>query len=566
MIMAMSKIKEDLETKESDEIPEMFCEHCDNEGKYAVAHGFCVNCNDFMCIVCLKYHNKYKSEHMTQDKDHMPQDYCFEKCSSHPDKCIKFYCLECNKFACSKCTSVNGITSHEHVCILQIWSPIHTVVQNTVDRAYTLIERDVVNVTSDIERMEDRIISTRQIWHKSNEQVRESVKSHRKEIERRIIELERQFLRKVDEREYAFIANLDSVLSDVTAMKVQMDSLASYQNKVQQSNNRCSKFIAMNKCKSSVLSVRDELINLENKLVYKDYVFDTRESPKFDERNFGSFVPRKSKQKLTAFLDCFRLGKIPLMDLCEYNGFLVAVESDYKRILLLDPAKKRILSKFTTSSPPVQSAALNRNRIAVTLPAEGKIRILCISDLEVLEKSSDIKVEQDCWGIAYSKNQDCLYVSYTEPDSRITIIKETGEIIRVLDKDISGNNLFILPLYIAFNFDETSFYVSDTGRDIVIKTSLEGKVETVYKDKDLKCPRGIAVDENGAVFVCGLDSNNVHQLSPDLSKIGIVIESKAITWPLSVAICNSRASKCLFVGSIHSLDIKVYSLDVVTEL
>ncbi|XP_045178960.2 uncharacterized protein LOC123538731 [Mercenaria mercenaria] len=565
--MAMSKIKDDLETKESDEIREMFCEHCDNEGKYAAADGFCANCNEFMCSVCLKYHNKYKSEHITQDKDHMPQDYCFEKCSSHPDKCIKFYCLECYKFACLKCVSINGSTSHEHHCISQTWSPIHTVVQNTVDGSYTLIQEEVANTTCDINKIENRIISMRQKRHKSNEQVRESVKLHRKDIERRIIELERQFLRKVDEKEYASNANLDSVLSDVTAMKVQIESLASYQNKLQQSNNRCSKFIAMNECKSSVLSVRDGLVNLENKLVYKDFAFDTTESPKFDERNFGSFVPVKSKQKLTAFhkynldvaeyLIWILAGSIN--DLSEYNGLLVAVVRASKTIVLLDPTKQKILSKYTATSDPSRSASLNRNRVAVTLPDIGIIQILCISELE-LKKTSDIKVEKGCWGIVYNTHQDCLYVSYLEPESKVVVLKETGEILRVLDTDILGNKLFISPRNIALNFNERSLYVSDTGRDMVIKTSLNGKVENVYKDKDLKYPRGIAVDENGSVFVCGENSNNIHQLSSDLSKIGIAIESKDIQSPLSVAVFNCRASKCLFLGMTSNTKIGVFSL------
>ncbi|XP_053389552.1 uncharacterized protein LOC128552530 [Mercenaria mercenaria] len=568
MIMAVSKIKEDLKTKESDEIREMFCENCDNEGKYAVADGFCVDCNEFLCRVCLKYHNKYKSEHMTQDKDHMPHDYCFEKCSSHPDKCIKFYCLECKKFACSKCASVNGSILHEHVCISQTWTPIHTAVQNTVDGSYSLIEEDVTSTTGDIKTVEDRILSTRQNWHKSNEKVRESITLHRKDIERRIIELERQFLREVDEKEYAFKASLDSVSADVTAMKTKMDSLASYQNKVLQSSNRCSKFIAMKESKSSVLSVRDELVSLENKLVYKVYAFDTTESPNFDERNFGFFVPIKFKQKLTAFhkyyLDVAEylvwIVAGSINDLSEYDGLLVAVVRASRTVVLLDPTKQKILSKYTLMSSPARSASLNRNRIAVTLTDIGIIQILCISELEGLKKTSDIKVDRGCWDIVYNKHQDCFYVSYLEPESKIEVLKETGEILRVLDKDILGNKLFISPRNIALSFGERSLYVSDTGRDMVIKTSLEGKVETVYKDKDLKYPRGIAVDEDGSVFVCGERSNNIHQLAPDLSKIGITLESKDIQSPLSVAVFNCRASKCLFVGMASNTKIEVFSL------
>ncbi|XP_060570446.1 uncharacterized protein LOC132728790 [Ruditapes philippinarum] len=96
--------KNDSLTQDSDVIQEMFCEHCEKElGTLVIADGFCKNCLDYLCSTCLRYHKTYKPEHSIQDKAHMPQDFCFQKCQDHPRELIKFYCNSCKQKACTVC-------------------------------------------------------------------------------------------------------------------------------------------------------------------------------------------------------------------------------------------------------------------------------------------------------------------------------------------------------------------------------------------------------------------------------------------------------------------------------
>jgi hypothetical protein len=90
--------------QESDEVQEMFCEQCSKHDKQCVlAEGFCEDCLEYLCGTCLKFHKRYMPTHTIKDKDNMPQDFCLEKCSIHPDELIKFYCQVCEKFACAEC-------------------------------------------------------------------------------------------------------------------------------------------------------------------------------------------------------------------------------------------------------------------------------------------------------------------------------------------------------------------------------------------------------------------------------------------------------------------------------
>ncbi|XP_060571710.1 E3 ubiquitin-protein ligase TRIM56-like [Ruditapes philippinarum] len=91
-------------TQDSEEVTEMYCEECDRHGDgYATAVAFCVDCLDYICVTCQRYHKRQFKTHRIKDSYSMPQDFYFEKCSIHPGQLIKFYCSECNKEACQEC-------------------------------------------------------------------------------------------------------------------------------------------------------------------------------------------------------------------------------------------------------------------------------------------------------------------------------------------------------------------------------------------------------------------------------------------------------------------------------
>ncbi|XP_053390332.1 transcription intermediary factor 1-beta-like, partial [Mercenaria mercenaria] len=102
---------------ESDEVHEMHCEQCEEFGENAVAEGFCKDCLEYMCKSCLKYHARQNRKHKLQDSNAMPQDFCFERCSVHPNKFIRFYCAICETFACTECRTTvhNTCTDIGHV-------------------------------------------------------------------------------------------------------------------------------------------------------------------------------------------------------------------------------------------------------------------------------------------------------------------------------------------------------------------------------------------------------------------------------------------------------------------
>jgi DNA-binding beta-propeller fold protein YncE len=136
----------------------------------------------------------------------------------------------------------------------------------------------------------------------------------------------------------------------------------------------------------------------------------------------------------------------------------------------------------------------------------------------------------------------------------------SGKVLKIFDKDHEGSCLFADPYNLKISADNTVINVSDPEKNCVIGLTFDGKVKAIYNDDQLNEPRQLTVDRSGAVFVCGLFSHNIHQLSSDLTNMKILLdEEQGMNGPVVVAYCpdNNR----LYVSQQYD-DIKVYDLSL----
>ncbi|XP_060573393.1 uncharacterized protein LOC132731252 [Ruditapes philippinarum] len=205
--------------------------------------------------------------------------------------------------------------------------------------------------------------------------------------------------------------------------------------------------------------------------------------------------------------------------------------------------------KFETS--PSCIAKVSDYKVAVTFRDKRMIRMITFSeDMKVLD-ITDIPVNGTCTGVAY--RNPYLVVSYWDP-AVVKILSMSGEVVKTFDKDDDGQKLFIKPCCLIVSPDNTMIYVSDHDKHTVTCLNYDGKVKAVYKDDQLRTPRQLAVDEYGSVYVCGLHSVNIHQLSSDLTRVKILVDiSHGLDPPWSVAYCQN--TKRLFVGMSNKIKV-----------
>jgi DNA-binding beta-propeller fold protein YncE len=188
---------------------------------------------------------------------------------------------------------------------------------------------------------------------------------------------------------------------------------------------------------------------------------------------------------------------------------------------------------------PWAVAKVDNNKVAVTFPVLGILRLITFSKCMTVTNTENIEVGGNCSGVAVSNNK--LIVSYTTYPAKVEILDMSGKVLKIFDKDHHGNCLFGDPLYLTISADNTVIYVSDMGKNCVIGLTFDGKVKAIYKDDQLKSPCQLTVDRSGAVFVCGRLSNKIHQLSPDLTKVNILLdEEQGMNVPVGVAYCQKN--------------------------
>ncbi|XP_060606590.1 uncharacterized protein LOC132758898 [Ruditapes philippinarum] len=457
-------------TQDSDEVKEMYCEECDRHSDgYATAVAFCVDCVDYLCVACQRYHERHFTTHKIHDSNNMPQEFYFEKCSTHPGQLVKFFCSECNKEACHECRN------NEHVNCSDV-NHLPTLASEIQESDELInIRKDINQLSKDIKDTEKVLDGKSELIKKQEENATDAIKEQSNKLVA------------------TYIQHHQDLIDDFD--KTMEETIARLKKK------------------------RSELIQKVSE----------------KERKFGEKVRKAETDMRENVVNTNTTFKLLMTEHLNLVGNLKALTVD------LEQAQK-----------------LGQNY-------ERMIRLITFSEeMEVLD-TTEIPGQGCCFGIAYSNSH--LVVSYyklmlhdylTIIRSSIKILSMSGKIVKSFDNGDYGQDLFNIPYYLTVSPDNTMIYVSDCGRNTVTCLTFDGEVKAIYKDDQLKNPHQLAVDEYGSVYVCGHDSNNVHLLSRDLSKVKILDKSHGIHTPSSIAYCLN--TKKLFVGMNQSSIIKVFNV------
>jgi hypothetical protein len=100
----------------SDEIFDVLCSMCRNEGRNTEGEKYCVDCHDYFCVSCVKVHSKVpvlvghkvldKSQVKSGTSKSLPRAPA-ERCDRHSHKHIDMYCQNHDNVGCSTCMAVD---------------------------------------------------------------------------------------------------------------------------------------------------------------------------------------------------------------------------------------------------------------------------------------------------------------------------------------------------------------------------------------------------------------------------------------------------------------------------
>jgi hypothetical protein len=196
--------------------------------------------------------------------------------------------------------------------------------------------------------------------------------------------------------------------------------------------------------------------------------------------------------------------------LCNYYDKKVYIYKDYKTY------EDKI---SFTSGPLCITVVPCTDKAVVTLLGEESIQFINTTNNT---KDNKINIGERCRGVTAVK--DNIYISGGD---KVIILNIDGSFVRKIATDGFNNNLL-------YNERNDQLLLRQYGRLCCI--NLDGHVIYTY---DISGYRGLAVDQQGHVYISGYDSHDIHRLSPDGTFCDIVLSKHdGVDGPRSITFNN----------------------------
>ena len=238
---------------------------------------------------------------------------------------------------------------------------------------------------------------------------------------------------------------------------------------------------------------------------------------------------------------------------CEFleNGNLLLADNHNKKIKMFDK-KYKCMSALHLSSLPWDLAVIDRQLAVVTIPDKKQLQFFEANSKLTLKHS--VHLEKNCWGVA--RAGELLVVSCWSRDTSEILVMDTDGLVRRTIRAASRTP-FSIPWYVSVFGDVIR--VSDWGSNAVTFMTITGNTLSQYSDNSLKGTMGLKSDPEGNVYVCGRDTNTIHQVSTDGRKVqAILTERDGIDKPLCV--CHCPLDNRFVVTSWMSDTVQVFRL------
>jgi hypothetical protein len=249
-------------------------------------------------------------------------------------------------------------------------------------------------------------------------------------------------------------------------------------------------------------------------------------------------------QTLTEFI---KEDEVKLKRDVQYILTDMAVTSDNKLLLCNNLSSRVYIYKdyktyedniSFTSKPCCITVVPCTDKAVVTLPHENSIQFINTTNNT---KDNKIDIGEECWGVTAVK--DKIYIG---GEDKVIILNIDGSLVRKIPTDGTNYNLL-------YNERNDQLLLRQYRRLCCI--NLDGHVIYRY---DISGDRGLAVDQQGHVYISGGDSHDIHRLSPDGTFRDIVLSKHdGVDGPLNITFNNDFTK--LFIINNRGKTVLVYS-------
>ena len=220
------------------------------------------------------------------------------------------------------------------------------------------------------------------------------------------------------------------------------------------------------------------------------------------------------------------------------NGRIVLSDLKNNNLKLFDVHKRVCLATYKFEKGTRDICASNKMKTdfyAVEGAILGFHHFKTGDGIELLET---ISTDRECFGITCWANGIAVVVSADFPSRgkyELRLFNYSGRLMRKITTAKTVGLEFNLPWYLCANSSGDQIFVSDYGNNSVTALDINGSVLFVYKNEELLRPVSMTTNENGDLFIVGQRSHNIHHLSRDLEKKGVIYSEEAFDFPGGLA-------------------------------
>ncbi|XP_053384929.1 uncharacterized protein LOC123536960 [Mercenaria mercenaria] len=545
------------------------CQPCLTIGQHVGAHGFCVECQEYLCKTCFECHKRTKASrnHQLLDKENVGKhastskdsDECTEKCSVHKKEIIKFFCPTHKALGCNDCIILDHRTCK-----------IDYIPDKCADIGDSEEYRDIMKKLSEKMKDAEDIMKKAEVRDKEIDNchagIIKEILNFRKEINERLDQLQQKIQKDADKKKSNDKIIIKMVLDECANISSDIKKLQSSLQADKSSRQNGQLYINIKRAESKLKSeeVRKADENLAKTNIQYSFERNTDLENMLSKQSvFGtlnlsaSFVTSTKKKQIKTLTHKEYINVKTKSDsdiyYCYITGCailpsnkLVLADNNQCKLKVVDRQSKAVIEEKKLGSSPWDIAVLSQDQIAVTVP--GNKEILIMKTVGKLSTVRKIPVKCECDGIFY--HQDHLYTHCKNPNS-VLVLDTQGNVQNTISLN---NGIFKYPEHIVVSEDSRHIYISDYDSNCVVSITLQGDVSAVYKHENLRGPLGMVMLDDGSLLVCCYRNDTIHHISGDLKQGKIMIDRLADPW----SICYSHHHDEVYIGCQND-QLKVYS-------
>ncbi|XP_053387917.1 uncharacterized protein LOC128551236 [Mercenaria mercenaria] len=496
---------------------------------------------------------------------------CTDECPIHVEEILKYMCMSCHKPACQVCLNIEHLNCSSREFIPSLVLKPEFFFEDKCKK----FEEELDQLQKRLKLNMGKVSLNSKACERMRVKAKSELKKQRDEINKKFDCLEEDFDTKLLKIESSDKAKLKKLKTRQVKMEQELqEHVQDYQQR-KHLGNASRVFTKIEMSRKITEDMKNELSDIEKENTIERYIYKPSKDVTEFTRNLselGSVENIDSKTIRTiSGINAIRMKTEGDQHACKINCLVLLSECHLMAVDYGNSSLKIVDGDNDVTSIPVTPApfdvALVRDQgrtndqdvvsgqIVLTLPKENKLRFMEYTLPDYFTFKQDVETNGQCRGIVYSN--DKLYVTFPS-QRKIEVLDLQGELLKRITTETAGQ--ILQPQFIAMDKEGYMIFSSDMENHSVFSMTTEGDVTAIFTDHDLIEPRGLCVNQTGAVFVCSSATHKIFHLSEECDLIltmSVANADNMAPFPFSIAYCDKKDT--LYVGQFTD-SIKSYKL------